>query len=87
VWQDLSKVLQPGGRAGLSGTALSQEGEEMRSQTEESRDASSGDADKSSGEWQGRKAGESRWHRGRAAAVSLRECQTKQAGDRPLWGD
>lgn len=70
----------------MSGTAPSQEGEEMKA--EESRVASSGDADKSSGEWQGRKVGESRWRQGRAvAAVSLRECQTKQAGDRPLWGD
>lgn len=53
----------------MSGTALSQEGEEMK--TEESRVASSGDADKSSGEWQGRKVGESRWHPGRAEAGSV----------------
>lgn len=60
MWRDQSKVLQPRGNAGRSGTALSQEeggGRGMSNQAEESGVAWAGDANKSSGEWQGRKVG------------------------------
>lgn len=70
----------------MPGTAGSQEGEEMRNQTEESGAAWAGDA-KFWWAAAGKKGRGRQVVRRQSSVVSLRGCQTKQAGDRPLWGD